>query len=125
MKHTPAMAAASSSRVWKTIKLGTRHKTADDFRAAFESAGCYMGDGVHGILDSAAFHCADQEADINLVVRSVADLGFQRFATYEQICARAHELGLELCPAEVGPQLRLQYLAQPCIHWLHIPWSLF
>jgi len=114
------MATTASFKVWKTIQLGTRHKTADDFRAAFQAAGCYIADGAHDILRSAAFQTAEQETEIDIVLTSVAGLGFQRFATYEEICARARELGLELCSAEVGPQLRLQYLTQPFTHWLHI-----
>jgi hypothetical protein len=112
------MATASPFRVWKTIQLGTRHKTADDFRAALQAAGCYIADGAHDVLDSAVFHAADQETEIDLVVTSVAGLGFKWPATHEEICAR--ELSFELCPAEVGPQLRLQYLAQPFTHWLPI-----
>jgi len=112
--------ATAPITVWKTIKLGTRHKTADDFRTAFQAVGCYIADGAHDILRSAAFQTAEQETEINIIVTSVAGLGFQRFATYEEICARARELGLELCPPEVGPQLRLQHLTQPSINWLYI-----
>jgi hypothetical protein len=39
---------------------------------------------------------------------TVKDIGLQTGATTDEICARAEELGLELCPAEVGPNLRLQ-----------------
>ena len=55
-----------------------------------------------------------------MVVVSVAELGFKDGATREQIYARAKELGLDLCPAEVGPQLRLQYKDQPNGEWLVI-----
>jgi hypothetical protein len=37
----------------------------------------------------------------------VADLGLPNHATTKEIYNRAGELGLELCPAEVGPYLRL------------------
>jgi hypothetical protein len=119
-RHSVAMSTTSPFKVWKTITLGTCHKTADDFRTAFQAAGCYIADGAHDILGSAAFRCADQESELDFVVRSVADLGFRASASYQNICARARELGLELCPAEVGPQLRLQYLNQPFTHWLQI-----
>jgi hypothetical protein len=120
MKHTPAMATTSPFRVWKTITLGTGHKTADDFRAALNAANCGIAACTDYILESAAFQSANQETEIDLVVTSIAGLGFQRPATYEEICARAHKLDLELCPAEVGPQLRLQHQDQPSIHWLYI-----
>jgi hypothetical protein len=55
---------------------------------------------------------ATSEIDINLVVLSVSDLGFKDGAEYGKICRRAKDLGLDLCSAEVGPQLRLQYKDQ-------------
>jgi len=47
-------------------------------------------------------------------------LGFTREPTTDEIYAKAKELGLELCPAEVGPHLRLQYENQPSREWLYI-----
>ena len=41
-------------------------------------------------------------------------------ARYDRICTCAIEIGLELCPVEVGPQLRLQYPIQPCSEQLTI-----
>jgi hypothetical protein len=114
------MATDAPFKVWKTITLGTRHKTAEDFRTALLAAGCYIADGADDILRSATFQTAAQETEIDIIVTSVAGLGFQRFPTYEEICARAREHSFELCPAEVGPQLRLQYLNQPFTHWLQI-----
>jgi hypothetical protein len=44
---------------------------------------------------------------------SVCALGFQAGATYEQLTARAFDLGLVECPLELGPQLRLHFVNQP------------
>ena len=57
---------------------------------------------------------------MDLVVLSVGELGFKDGAHYSDICARAVEIGLELCPAEVGPALRLTYGDQPKNEWLRI-----
>lgn len=105
--------------VWKTIKLGTI-KNADDFRKALKKAGFKIGNWGNDILDKPAFTVASSEEEIQLVNLSVADLGFKNGATYKDVCAKAKELGLELCPNEVGPQLRLQYKDQPKGEWLRI-----
>lgn len=51
---------------------------------------------------------------------SVAELGFESGARYDKICAQALKMGLELCPAEVGPALSLAYGDQPKDEWLRI-----
>ena len=56
------------------------------------------------------FIVSNTRTQVTLVNISVADLGFKGGASYPDIYKRAQELGLQLAPAEVGPQLRLQYL---------------
>lgn len=53
-----------------------------------------------------------------LVIISVEQLGFPNGATTREIHEKAQKLGLELCSAEVGPHLRLQYKDQPMDEWL-------
>ena len=57
---------------------------------------------------------------LDLVLLSVAALGFRQGGTLADVHARAVRLGFELCPEEVGPQLRLQYLQQPVGEFLHV-----
>lgn len=107
-------------KVWKTIKLGTGLKTADDFRKALKKSNCGIGDWANDILGKPAFTASETEMDANLVIVSVGELGFKDGATRKDIYERAQSLGLSLCPAEVGPQLRLQYTDQPKNEWLVI-----
>lgn len=106
--------------VWKTIKLGIGPKNADDFRHALREGGFKVGDWANDILGKPAFTVATEEIEVDLVVASGAELGFKDGATREQIYIRAKELGLDLCLAEVGPQLRLQYKDQPNGEWILI-----
>ncbi|MCU0490413.1 MAG: hypothetical protein MUD01_02300 [Chloroflexaceae bacterium] len=48
---------------------------------------------------------------------TVRDLGFPHGATIAEIYNKAGALGLSLCPLELGPHLRLQYLDQPEGYW--------
>ena len=106
--------------VWKTINLGTGLKTADDFRKALKGRGFNIGNWANDILGKPAFTAATEATEIDLVKVTVAELGFKKGARHDQIYERAKELGLELCPSEVGPQLRLQYQDQPNGEWLLI-----
>jgi hypothetical protein len=93
---------------WKTIKLGT-HKKVNDLKKAITE----ISDWANDMMDKESFTLASAETEVDLVVLSVAELGFTSSTKYSDICARALQLGLQLCPAEVGPQLRLQYANQP------------
>ncbi len=103
--------------VWKTVKLGL-HKSPKDYRAAIKSAKMKIGDWGDDILGRIT--CSQEEVDLDLVVLSVGELGFKGSARYADICTKAVELGLELCPAEVGPALRLQYGDQTRGEWVLI-----
>jgi hypothetical protein len=46
---------------------------------------------------------------IGLIKLKVKDFGFAKNPTTDELYKKAGEFGLELCPAETGPQLRLKY----------------
>src|SRR3989338_3855295 len=100
-------------KIFKTINLGTGLKTADDFRKSLWDSGNKVSSEANGILGNSAFTVAVKKIKIDLAIKSVDELGFKDGATRKRIYGRANELGLDLCPAEVGPQLRLQYKDQP------------
>ncbi|MGE7690433.1 helicase [Lysinibacillus sp. NPDC097214] len=58
------------------------------------------------------FITSDTMYSLQTVELTVGDLGFPEGANTARIFKRAGELGLELCPLELGPHLRLEYLDQ-------------
>jgi hypothetical protein len=133
--------------IWRTIKLGT-YKNVNLLREDLDSphcgadarlgnapgrpAGirsttslanqrCALGDLASEIIGRPAFALSKMKTEVDLVVLSVAELGFgDEGAAVADIYARAKQLGFQLSPAEVGPQLRLQYLDQPVGEFLRI-----
>jgi len=102
--------------VWKTIKLGTGLRTAEHFMKDLTFSGCRRDSYAAEMLKGSEFteSVAVRETNIELVNVSVAELGWEEDeVTTGEIYMRARENNLELCPAEVGPQLRLQYQDQP------------
>ena len=100
-------------KAWKTVTLGTR-RGVDGYRDALERAGIKIGDSADEILGRPTFPYSTTRTEIELVVLSVAQLGVEAEAEpLAGVYQRARRIGLELCPAEVGPQLRLDYRDQP------------
>ncbi len=105
---------AKSWPVWRTVELGT-YRDAKAMKSAIENAGMYVSGWAEDILGKVSFARAKKTLD--LVVVTVADLGFPEGATTKEILDAAKKQGLSICPAEVGPQLRLQYKDQPLGEW--------
>jgi len=69
----------------------------------------YISDYARNMLQKPEFTINSKSEKLNLIKLKVQDLGFPGSATTDEIYKRANELGLELCPPEVGPHLRLNY----------------
>ena len=69
----------------------------------------YISNYVKQMIQNPEFTVVQKPKEINLVRLKVSDLGFPGTATTEQIYQKIAELGLELCPPEVGLYLRLEY----------------
>ena len=59
------------------------------------------------------FITSETVSNITTVELCVANFGYARGATMTQIQERVVEFGLALCPVELGPHFRLQFLDQP------------
>jgi hypothetical protein len=100
-------------QVWRTAMLGS-YKGVDAYRDALDIANIKIGDSADEILGRPAFPYARTQTGVELAVLSAADLGVESDqVSLGEVYQRARQAGLELCPAEVGPQLRLDYRNQP------------
>ncbi|WKZ27072.1 MAG: hypothetical protein QY311_02995 [Candidatus Paceibacterota bacterium] len=85
-------------------------------RKAIADSGNNISDYGEDLL--AKMSLVKEPVELELVCVSVKDLGLKSGATIKQIYDRARKLGLDLCPAQVGPELRLAYQDQPIGEWL-------
>ena len=95
---------------WKTVKIGN-YKSKKDLWKALEDGGFKVdGDATQLVAE---LSLAKMETEIELVKITSGELGFKKLFELHDVYARAAQLGLDLLPAEVGLQLRLQYPDQP------------
>ena len=95
-------------------------KGVNAYRDALDAAKIKIGDAADEILGRPAFPYASTIRDLELVLLSAADLGVESESSLADVYNRARQVGLQLCPAEAGPQLRLAYRDQPRGEALHI-----
>lgn len=104
---------------WKIIKLGGL-KVIDEIHRVLERGGFRVGCHVNEMLGRMALEVVSAGTEVGLVRVTIAELGFKNGAACKDIYKRALELGLMLCPVEVGIQLRLQYKDQSRGEYLRI-----
>lgn len=88
-------------------------KTGEQLLAELEQAKINVSPQSEYMLKSSEFMLGQHVEDVTLICLSVADLGFSRNTTTDQIYQRAVDFGFELCPHGVGPEYRLKYQNQP------------
>ncbi len=87
-------------------------KTKDELIKEMKKTKIKISDHAIQMMNDPNFTISKKKEHLNLVKISVKDLGFADHISTDEIYEKAQKLGLELCPAEVGPQLRLKYKDQ-------------
>lgn len=111
--------------IWKTIQIGINH----DLVKKIKEVKPYETDGRQieprsqkryslepsgmDMVQHVDFTVEASPREVKLVVTSLRSLGLPDGTCYADIFAAAEKAGLKLCPAEVGLQLRVQYMDQP------------
>ncbi|WP_339229533.1 helicase [Oceanobacillus sp. FSL K6-2867] len=97
--------------ITRTIKVG--ELTKSQLIQKLKQRSILMNEYAKRLLSDDKFTTSDTKYSLKIVELTVENLGFPNGSTMPQIFKRASELGLELCPLELGPHLRLEYLNQP------------
>ncbi|HTR49465.1 MAG TPA: hypothetical protein VMJ10_02085 [Kofleriaceae bacterium] len=101
---------------WRTVALGT----GVDLMKALKRARMRVSPWARKLLANRALRVARKPTELALARVTAKQLGFAKGARLGTIYRRLPRLGLALCPAEAGPQLRLQYPDQPRAEYLRI-----
>ena len=113
-EHSTGLDVNTSAQfqIWRTITFGT-YRGVNAYREALAVAKIKIGNAADEILGRPAFPYVRGNKDVQLTVVSAAELGVESESALADVYNRARQLGLVLCPPEVGPQLRLDYRDQP------------
>ncbi len=101
--------ALVAQAAFRTITLGSYASVAEVVQAMADQR---MGASNRAVSILKTMTVSPAKTPLDLVIVSVEDLGLRDHATFAAIAAAARKRGLELCPAEAGPLLRLEYTNQ-------------
>ncbi len=103
------------SAIIRTVPVGGLTKS--ELLQELQRNAISMNEAGETLVASDQFTTSETRYSVTTVELTVGNLGFSRGATMAEIYTGAGVLGLDLCPLEVGPHLRLQYRDQPEGHW--------
>jgi len=95
----------------RTVHVGGQTKA--ELLGRLERSGVEINGSARVLFASDKFVTSDVRTQVTTVELGVRNLGFPQGATILDLFAGATRLGLRLCPVELGPHLRLQFLDQP------------
>ncbi|PYZ97011.1 helicase [Alteribacter lacisalsi] len=97
--------------ITRTIELGglSKHQLLQRLR----ERAIFINEYGEMLITDEKFTTSETKYCIETVEISVGSLGFPNGANTAEIFERAKVLGLYLCPLELGPYLRLEYIEQP------------
>ena len=114
----PPMRSADSVAIYpacpgiaRTVQIGGQTKV--ELLELLAQHGVEINEAGMILFASDKFVTSDVRAQLRTVELTVRNLGFPQGATISDVYASATRLGLHLCPMELGPHLRLQFLDQP------------
>ena len=90
-----------------TLETDPQVNSPESAEEALDSRNIYLTDWSRDILKKTEF--SQERQKYELARFTVEQLGFPNGATTQEIYDKAKKLGIGLCPAEVGPHLRLKY----------------
>ncbi|MCM3359864.1 helicase [Psychrobacillus sp. MER TA 171] len=99
------------SAITRTLEIGGLTKF--QLIQKLENHSIRLNEYAEKLLSADKFSPSKNKYSVTTVTLTVRELGFREGATMSQIFKRASEVGLNLCPLEVGPYLRLELLDQP------------
>ncbi|MDN4492612.1 helicase [Ureibacillus aquaedulcis] len=96
--------------ITRTLEIGGLTKF--QLMEQFKQHSIMMNNYGERLFFDGLFTTSETKYSLQIVELTVRQLGFPEGATLPQLFNQANELGLKLCPLELGPYLRLEYLDQ-------------
>ena len=97
-----------------TITLGT-HATGEELLNTLVEEKHRVSKWSVQALNHPDFPVSAEEIEVDIIIISLLEMGFleNELVALEDILKQGEKLGLEICPPELAPQLRLQFTDQP------------
>lgn len=105
--------AATASRFNETRKVLSGGVTKEDLLQRLGEQSIRLNDYATSLFADPDFMTSREPAELRVAFVSLTEIGLPNGGRYTEILAQAADTGLEACPLELAPHLRLDYQDQP------------